>query len=99
MILGRTPMDFQREAFPRPLMMRCAPYTPNELLLVQGTGVGKPVVAQTVACINCGVILVIVETLALAVDQRSKIEKSNGLYGPVLKPIGFTYNEGSNGSP
>jgi len=54
MIWGRTPMDFQREAFPRPLMMRCAPYTPYELLLVQGTGVGKPVVAQTVACIDCG---------------------------------------------
>ena len=83
MIWGRTPMDFQREAIPRLLMMRCAPYTPQALLLVQGTGGGKSAVAQTVACIDCGVTLIIVETLALAAD-RSKIEKSNRLYGPVL---------------
>ena len=65
-------------------MMRCAPYTPQTLLLVQGTGGGKSAVAQTVACIDCGVTLIIVEILALAADQRSKIEKSNGLYGPFL---------------
>ena len=83
MIWGCTPMDFQREAIPRLLMMRCAPYTPQALLLVQGTGGGKSAVAQTVACIDSQGHPQ-VETLALAADQRSKIQKSNGLYGPVL---------------
>ena len=40
--------------------------------------------AQTVGCVNCGVTLIIVENLALAADQQSKIISANGLYGPVL---------------
>ena len=84
MIWGRTLKDFQREAIPRLLMMRCALYTTHALSLVQGTGGGKLAVAQTVACIDCGVTLIIVETFALAADQKSKIKQSNGLYGPVL---------------
>ena len=84
MVWGRTPLDFQREAIPRLMMMRCAPYTSQALLLVQGTGGNKSAVAQTVACIDCGVTLIIVETLALAADQRSKIVRANRLYGPVL---------------
>ena len=49
-------------------MMRCTPYTPQELLLIQGTGGDKSTVAQTVGCIDYGVTLIIVETLALAAD-------------------------------
>ena len=84
LIWNRTPLDFQREAIPSLLMMRCAPYTPQALLLVQGAGGGKSAVAQIVACIGCGVTLVIVEILALAVNQRSKIIKANELYCPDL---------------
>jgi len=54
------------------------------LLLVQGTFGGKSAVAQTVGCVGFGVTLVIVETLALAADQKSKIKSVNGFYGPIL---------------
>ena len=64
--------------------MRCDPHTPQALLLVQGTGDGKSAVAQTLGCIDCGVTLVIVETLALAAHQRSKVMSANGIYGPIL---------------
>ena len=84
LIWNRTPTDFQKEAIPRLLMMRCAPYTPQALLHIQGTGGGKSAVAQTVVCVDCGVTLIIVETLALAAYHRSKIISANGLYGPVL---------------
>ena len=84
LVWDRTPVDFQREAIPRLLLMRCAPNTPHALLLVQGTGGGKSAVAQTVGCVDCGVTLVIVETLALAADQRSKVVSANGIYGPIL---------------
>ena len=83
-VWDRTPHQFQREAIPRLLLMRCAPHTPQALLLVQGTGGGKSAVAQTVGCVDCGVTLVIVETLALAADQKSKIKSANGIYGPIL---------------
>lgn len=83
-IWDRTPIDFQREAIPRLLMMRCVPYNPQALLLVQGTGGGKSAVAQTVGCVDCGVTVIIVETLALAADQRSKMSSANGIYGPIL---------------
>ena len=66
LVWNRSPTDFQKEAIPRLLMMRCAPYTPQALLLIQGTGGGKSAVAQTVGCVDCGVTLIIVETLALA---------------------------------
>ena len=65
-------------------MMRCAPYNPQALLLVQGTGGRKLAVAQTVGCVDFGVTLIIVETLALAADQRSKVTSTNGVYGPIL---------------
>ena len=84
LVWDRTPVEFQREAIPRLLLMRCAPNTPHALLLVQGTGGGKSAVAQTVGCVDCGVTLVIVETLALAADQRSKVVSANGIYGPIL---------------
>ena len=84
LVWDKTPNDFQREAIPRLLMMRCAPYNPQALLLVQGTGGGKSAVVQTVGCVDCGVTLIIVETLALAADQRSKVTSANGLYGPIL---------------
>ena len=84
LVWDRTPIDFQREAIPRLLMMRCAPHNPQALLLVQGTGGGKSAVAQTVGCVDCGMTLVIVETLALAADQRSKVTSANGIYGPIL---------------
>ena len=64
--------------------MRCAPYDPQTLLLVQGTDGGKSAVAQTVGIVESGVTLIIVETLSLAADQRSKIVSANGIYGPVL---------------
>ena len=81
---GKTPIGFQREAIPRLLAMRCAPYNPHALLLVQGTGGGKSAVAQTFGIVDGGVTLIIVETLSLAADQRSKIVSANGIYGPVL---------------
>ena len=65
-------------------MMPCAPYTPQALIIIQGTGGGKSAVVQTVGCVDCGVTLIIVETLALATDQRSKIMSANRFYGPVL---------------
>ena len=40
------PIDFQRETIPRVLMIRCAPYYPQALLLVKlATGGGKSAVA------------------------------------------------------
>ena len=48
LVWDRTPLEFQREAIPRLLLMRCAPHTPHALLLVQETGGGKSAVAQTV---------------------------------------------------
>ena len=83
-VWNRTPMDFQREAIPRLLMMRCVPNTPQALLLVQGTGAGKSAVAQTVGIVDCGVTLVIEETLALAADQQSKVKSASNANGPVL---------------
>ena len=83
-VWNKTPVDFQREAIPRLLSMRCVPCNPQTFLLVQGTGSGKSAVAQTVGIVDGGVTLIIVETLALAVDQRSKIVSTNGVYGPVL---------------
>ena len=84
LVWDMTPIDFQREAIPRLLMMRCAHHNPQALLLVQGTGGGKSAVAQTVGCVDCGVTLIIVETLALAADQRSKVTSANGIYEPIL---------------
>ena len=40
--------------------------------------------AQTVGIVNGGVTLIIVETLALAADQHSKIISANGIHGSVL---------------
>ena len=67
-----TPRNFQQVDIPRLLMMRCPPYCPEALLLVQGTGGGKLAVAQTDGCVDCGVTIIIEETLALAADQKSK---------------------------
>jgi len=83
-IWNRTPIDIQREAIPRILMMRCTPNVPQALLLVQGTGGGKSVVAQTVGGIDCGVTLVIEELLDVATDQKTKVKSASNAYGPVL---------------
>ena len=40
-VWDRTPHQFQREAIPRLLLMRCASHTPQALLLVQRTGGGE----------------------------------------------------------
>ena len=45
------------------------------LLVVQGTGSGKFKEVQTVECVNCGVTTIIKETMALDIDQRSKVTK------------------------
>lgn len=39
-VWDRAPRDFQREAIPHLLMMRCNPYQPETMLLVQGTSGG-----------------------------------------------------------
>ena len=83
-IWDRSPRESQKEAIPRLLMMRCSPHRPEALLLVQGTGGGKSVVAQTVGCAECGVTVIIEATLALAADQRSKVDRARNTYGPVL---------------
>ena len=83
-IWHRTPIDFQREAIPRLLMMRCTPNIPQALLLVQGTGGGKSAVAQTVGVVDCGVTLVIEELLSVATDQKTKVKSASNAYGPVL---------------
>ena len=58
-IWDRSPRDFQKEAIPRLLMMRCPPHRPEAMLLVQGTGGGKSAVAQTVGCVEYGVRLLL----------------------------------------
>ena len=68
LIWNCTPTNFQKEAIPRLLMVRCAPYNPQALLLIPGTGGGKSAISQTVGCVDCGVTLIIVEILALAAD-------------------------------
>ena len=83
-VWDRSPRDFQQVANPRLLMMRCPPYRPEALLLVQGTGGGKSAVVQTVGCVDCGVTIIIEETLALAADQKSKVGRARNSYGPVL---------------
>ena len=80
---NRTPRDFQREAMPRLLMMRCIPNTPSAMLLVQGTGGGKSAVPQTVGAVTRGVTLVIENTLSLSADQHSKIKSANTAHGPI----------------
>ena len=83
-IWDRTPRNFEQKTIPRLLMMRCYPYCPEALLLVEGTGGGKSTFSQTVGYVDCGVTIIIKETLALAADQKSKVGKSRSTYGPVL---------------
>ena len=80
---NRTPRDFQKEAIPRLLMMRCVPNTPSAMLLVQGTGGGKSAVPQTVGAVTCGITLIIESTLSLSADQHSKIKNANSTHGPI----------------
>ena len=80
---NRTPRDFQNEAIPRLLMMRCIPNTPSAMLLVQGTGGGKSAVPQTVGAVTRGVTLIIENTLSLSADQHAKIKEANTAHGPV----------------
>ena len=82
-VWNRTPRDFQAEAIPRLLMMRCVPNTPSAMLLVQGTGGGKSAVPQTVGTVTCGVTLVIENTLSLSADQHSKIKNAIPGHGPI----------------
>ena len=83
-IWDRTPQNFQKEAIPRLLMMRCLPHRPEALLLVQGTGGGKSAVAQMVGCVECGATMIIEATLGLAADHRSKVKRAWNVYGPIL---------------
>ena len=80
---NRTPRDFQNEAIPRLLMMRCIPNIPSAMLLVQGTGGGKSAVPQTVGAVTRGVTLIIENTLSLSADQHAKIKQANTTHGPV----------------
>ena len=95
---NRSPRDFQKEAIPRLLMMRCVPNIPSAMLLVQGTGGGKSAVPQTVGSVTCGVTLIIENTLSLSADQHSKIHNANTTHGPVkafhLDSIRSPTNEG-----
>ena len=79
-IWDRTPRDFQQVAIPRLLMMRCPLHPPEALLLVQGTGGGKSAVAHTVRYVDCGVTIIIEETLTLAADQKSKVGQARNSY-------------------
>ena len=83
LIWNRTPRDFQNEAIPRLLMMRCIPNTPSAMLLVQGTGGGKSAVPQTVGAVTRGITLIIENTLSLSADQHAKIKNANTTHGPV----------------
>ena len=83
-IWDRGPRNFQKEAIPKLLMMRCSPHRPEALLLVQGTEGGKSAVAQKVGCVECGVTVIIEATLVLAANQRSKLVKDRNTYGSVL---------------
>ena len=83
-IWDRSPREFQKEAIPRLLMMRCSSHRPEALLLVQGPVGGKSAVAHTVGCVECSVTVIIEATLALAVDQCSKVGRAHNTYGPVL---------------
>ena len=65
-------------------MMRCVPNHPQALLLVQGTGGVKYTMAQNFGIVDCGVTLVIEETLALAAGQTLKIKSASNAYVPVL---------------
>lgn len=84
-IWNRTPINSQRRAIPCLRMMRCVLVNhPQALLLVQGTSGGKSDVTQTVSIVDCGVTLVIEETLALSEDQKSKIKSASNAHSPVL---------------
>ena len=65
-------------------MMRCAYNSPQVLQLMQGTGGGISTVAQNVGCVDCGATIVLLEMLALAADQLSKVHSSNNIYGRAL---------------
>ena len=84
MVWDKTLIYFHCENISRLLSMRCFPFNPQALLLVQGTGGGKSEVVQTVGSIDSGVTLVIVENLDVAANQRSKVVSANGVYGSVL---------------
>ena len=83
-VWDRTPCDFQHVAIPSLLMMRCPPHRPEALILVQGTGSGKPAIAQNFRCIDGGVTTIIEETLSLAANQKSKAGRAKNTYGPVF---------------
>ena len=80
-IWDQSPRNFQKEAIPKLIIMRFSSHHPEDLLLVQRTGFGKLVVAQTVRCVEFGV-TVIIE--AIAADQRSKVDRARNMYGSVL---------------
>ena len=80
LVWNLTLADLQIELIPRLLMIWCVPYHPQALLIVQCTGSGKSDIAQTVGSCDFGVMLSIVDILALATDQRSKIVSTNGVY-------------------
>ena len=82
-VWSNTPRNFQREAIPYLLMMRCHPNSPSPLLLIQGTGGGKSAVPQTVGVVTRGVTLIIENTLSLSADQQSKIKRASDVNGPV----------------
>lgn len=83
-ICDRALYDFQREAITCLLMMMCKPYHPEVTLRVQGSSGGKLAFAQTVCYIDYGITIMIKETLTLAADQKSKVDKAQNTYGPVL---------------
>ena len=65
-------------------MMGCPPHCSEALLPIQGTGGGKSSVTQTVGCVDCGVTIIIKETVALVTNQKSKVGRARNSYGPVL---------------
>ena len=71
-VLGRAPLGFQLPSIAHVLRMMSGELSPSTVLLVQPTGTGKSTVPLTCSVIDCGVSIVIENTLALGIDQVVK---------------------------
>ena len=79
----RDPMDFQKIAIAKILMMTCKDEASTAILLAQATCRGKSMVPMTVGTVTQGVIVVIENAQALSADQISKFSTADQQHGPI----------------
>ena len=71
-VWSKNPSSFQLYSITRLLQMHCNGFSPETILLIQGTDSGKSTVPQTVGVTTCGLTLILENTLSLGSDQQYK---------------------------